>query len=246
MHPYLNTGARWFHTPLQVLTPLFKVEFFVVIDVSMHQSLLDIHDLVTLEVHLFQHLVVSLKTTSRNVTQSTNTHAALVNKSEMVVMNERALITVEATGIVLNTVFVASSVLTGGPQQDDDQQYHTVDTSSGRYAFSTTKREFTHQTQKPPLYLLEVVRHLKLVLLVRYVGLHFGVGVVDDGQEHVEEHEEHEKDVQDEVHRAQDAVCRFQLVEVEVTQDDTEQRESAIFRSTSTLGYMRKESTFSA
>ena len=40
-------------------------------------------------------------------------------------------------------------------------------------------------------YLLEVVAHFKLVLLVADVGLDLGVGVVDDGQEHVHQEEEH-------------------------------------------------------
>lgn len=48
-------------------------------------------------------------------------------------------------------------------------------------------------------HLSEIVAHLEFVLLVRQVGLHIGVGVVDDGEEHVEKHEEYEEYVQDEV-----------------------------------------------
>ena len=76
-------------------------------------------------------------------------------------------------------------------------------------------------------YLLEVVTNVKLVLLVRQLGLHLRVRVVDDGKEHVEEDEEDKEDVEDEVRGTEDTVRSFQLVEVEVSQDDSEQREPA-------------------
>lgn len=75
--------------------------------------------------------------------------------------------------------------------------------------------------------LLEVVGNLKLVLLVGHVGLDLGVGVVDDGQEHVDQHEEDEEHKQHEEDGAKDAVGRLQLLEVKVTQDDAEQGEAA-------------------
>ena len=78
----------------------------------------------------------------------------------------------------------------------------------------------------PRTYPLEVVRHLKLVHLVSHVTLHFRVGVVDDGQEHVDQHEEDEEHKQHEEDRSQVSVGRLQLVEVKVSQDDTEQGEA--------------------
>jgi len=76
-------------------------------------------------------------------------------------------------------------------------------------------------------HLLEVVGHLEFALLRRNVRLHFRVGVVDDGQEHVEQDEEHEEHVQNEVGGAEDAVRLLQSLEVEVAEDDAEQRETA-------------------
>ena len=81
-------------------------------------------------------------------------------------------------------------------------------------------------TYKTLLYPLEVVSHLKLILLVRHVTLHLGVGVVDDGQEHVDQHEEDEEHKQHEEDRSKDTVRCFQLVKVEISQDDTEQGEA--------------------
>ena len=78
------------------------------------------------------------------------------------------------------------------------------------------------------IYLLEVISHFKLVLLAGNIGLHFRVGIVDDSQEHVQQHEEHEEDVQDEVHRTQNTICSLKLMEVEISQYDTEQREARI------------------
>ena len=95
--------------------------------------------------------------------------------------------------------------------------------------------------------LLEVVGHFEFVLLGGDIGLDLGVGVVDDGQEHVEQHEEDEEDVEDEVGRAEDAVRLFQLVEVEVAEDDSEQREAASEDDDKTRmlihGYVQKCST---
>lgn len=74
-----------------------------------------------------------------------------------------------------------------------------------------------------PAYLLEIVSNLKLALLISNVGLDLSVSVVDDGQEHVEQHKEHEENIGDEEDRAKNSVGLLQGVEVEITQDDTEQ-----------------------
>ena len=79
----------------------------------------------------------------------------------------------------------------------------------------------------------EIVTHFKLVLLVGNVSLDLGVGVVNDGQEHVKQHEKHEEDVEDEVEWAENSVRSLQLVEVKVSQDDTQQGEPSMSRITS-------------
>lgn len=72
-------------------------------------------------------------------------------------------------------------------------------------------------------YLLEVVTDLKLALLGGDVGLDFSVRVVNDGQEHVEQDEEHEEDICDEEDWTKNTIGSLQGVEVEITQDNTEQ-----------------------
>ena len=72
-------------------------------------------------------------------------------------------------------------------------------------------------------YLLEIVSNLKLALLISDVGLDLSISVVDDGQEHVEQHKEDEENIGDEENRAKNSVGLLQGVEVEITQDDTEQ-----------------------
>jgi len=74
--------------------------------------------------------------------------------------------------------------------------------------------------------LSEEVSHLELVLLVSKVGLDVGVGVIDDGKEHVEQDEEDEEDVQTEERWSEDAVGLLQSLEVEVSENQTEQREA--------------------
>ena len=64
--------------------------------------------------------------------------------------------------------------------------------------------------------------------MVRQFSLHLGVCVVDDGEEHVEEDEEDEEHIEDEVGRAEDTVRCLQLMEVEVTEDDSEQCEPEV------------------
>ena len=80
------------------------------------------------------------------------------------------------------------------------------------------------------IYLLEVVCDLKLTLLTSNVRLHLGVGVVDNGEEHVEKHEEYKEHVGDEEHWTQDAVGVLDLVEVKVSEDDAEQGETVRIR----------------
>jgi len=75
-------------------------------------------------------------------------------------------------------------------------------------------------------HLFQVIGHLKFAFLRGNVGLDLRVGVVDDRQEHVEQNEEDEEDVEDEVGRAEDAVCLLQSLEIEVAEDDAEQREA--------------------
>ena len=75
-------------------------------------------------------------------------------------------------------------------------------------------------------YLLEIVSDLELALLRGDVGLDLSVGVVDDGQEHVEQHKEHEEHIGDEEDWTKYAVGVLQGVEIEITQDDTEQGEA--------------------
>lgn len=77
-------------------------------------------------------------------------------------------------------------------------------------------------------YSLEVVCHLKLILLVCHVTLHLRVGVIDDGQEHVDQHEEDEEDKQHEEDGSQDTVGSLQLVKVKVSKNDTEQGEAGM------------------
>ena len=75
-------------------------------------------------------------------------------------------------------------------------------------------------------HFLEVVTDLKLALLGGNIRLDFSVSVIDDGQEHVEQHKEYEEHVGDEEDRSKHAVRVLDLVEVKVAQDDSEQREA--------------------
>lgn len=58
------------------------------------------------------------------------------------------------------------------------------------------------------------------------VRLDLAVRVVDDGQEHVKQHEEHEKHVRDEIDRTDDAAVGFESWKIEITENDTKQCES--------------------
>jgi len=87
--------------------------------------------------------------------------------------------------------------------------------------------EMIRNTKIERSYLFQVIGHFELALLRGNIGLDFRVCVVDDRQKHVEQDEEDEEDIEDEVGRAEDAVCLLQSLEVEITKDDAEQRESA-------------------
>ena len=82
---------------------------------------------------------------------------------------------------------------------------------------------FCSQT-KPHLF--EIVGDLELAWLRSNVWLHLSVGVVNDGEEHVEKHEEYKEHVGHEEGRAKDAVGILDLVEVKVSEDDAEQGEA--------------------
>jgi hypothetical protein len=75
-------------------------------------------------------------------------------------------------------------------------------------------------------YLLEVITKFEFALLLRNVRFNFGVSIIDNSQEHVEQHKEHEEDVCDEECWAENTVGILNLMEVKVTKDDTEQGES--------------------
>ena len=55
------------------------------------------------------------------------------------------------------------------------------------------------------------------------MGLDFSVCVVNDRQEHIEQDKEHKEDIGDEEDWTKDTIGGLQSMEVEVTQDDTEQ-----------------------
>ncbi len=74
----------------------------------------------------------------------------------------------------------------------------------------------------------EVVRHFKVIALVREVLLHGGVRLIDDGQEHVEEDEKDEEDVEEEEDGPVYAVSVLQGVKLKVTQDDAQQGEGGV------------------
>lgn len=74
--------------------------------------------------------------------------------------------------------------------------------------------------------LLEELSHLELVALLGQLGLDLRVGVVDDGEEHVEEDEEDKEDVDDEEGRTEDAVRLDVVGEGKVAENDAEQREA--------------------
>ena len=73
--------------------------------------------------------------------------------------------------------------------------------------------------------LFEVFSNFK-VILQRVVTFDLCVAVVDDGQEHVEQYEEDEEHIQEEVDGTEDEVSILQSIEVEISQDDTEQGEA--------------------
>ena len=79
--------------------------------------------------------------------------------------------------------------------------------------------------------LFEVFSNFK-VILQRVVTFDLCVAVVDDGQEHVEQYEEDEEHIQEEVDGTEDEVSILQSIEVEISQDDTEQGEAVNIKKT--------------
>lgn len=75
-------------------------------------------------------------------------------------------------------------------------------------------------------YLLEVVSNLEFAFLGSNIRFNFCIGIVDDSQEHVEQDEEDEEDIADEEQGSKDTVGVLDLVEVEVSKDDTEESEA--------------------
>ena len=70
-------------------------------------------------------------------------------------------------------------------------------------------------------YRFEEVAH-DIILCTLLLTLYFWVGVIDDGEEHVQQHKEHEEDVCDEPDGAENTVRLCDRLVVEVTEDDTE------------------------
>ena len=74
--------------------------------------------------------------------------------------------------------------------------------------------------------LLEEAGHIDLVLLIVQFRLDFRERIVDDGEEHVQEDEEDEEDIEDEVGWTEDVVWLLKSLEVEISENDTEQGEA--------------------
>ena len=74
----------------------------------------------------------------------------------------------------------------------------------------------------------EEVTHLELGRLLLEPLLDDAVGVVDDGQEHVEQDEEDEEDVDEEVDGAEQRRGALDVPEVEVAEDHAEQGEDGV------------------
>jgi hypothetical protein len=64
------------------------------------------------------------------------------------------------------------------------------------------------------------------------VRFHLSISIVDDSQEHVEQDEEDEEHVADEEGGSKNTVGIFDLVEVKVTEDDTEESEAVMKKET--------------
>ena len=67
------------------------------------------------------------------------------------------------------------------------------------------------------------VSDLKLKFCQFHLCLDFTVGVIDDGQEHVEQNEEHNEDVEDEEERSKRGMSTLKAGEVEVSQHSSHQ-----------------------
>lgn len=91
---------------------------------------------------------------------------------------------------------------------------------------STVNSVYNHKPnyQSPSLtYSEEVVGDLEVVALIGQLALHLGVGVVNDGQEHVDQYEEDEEDEQHEECGAQVGVYFSERVEIKTAKDYVKQ-----------------------
>ena len=72
------------------------------------------------------------------------------------------------------------------------------------------------------------ITDLKIIFLSCDFLLDLAVGVIDDGQEHVEEDKEHEKDIGEEEDGSHHPVRPLQGVEVKVPEDSSQEREDRV------------------
>lgn len=98
----------------------------------------------------------------------------------------------------------------------------------------------TEELKSRKNYLLEIISDLELALLRSNVGLDFSIGVVDDGQEHIEKYKEHKEHVGDEKEGTKHAIGGLQRVKIEISQDDSEQRKAE--RKKKDINFRHKES----
>ena len=91
----------------------------------------------------------------------------------------------------------------------------------------------TEELKSRKNYLLKIISDLELALLRGDVGLDFSIGVVDDGQKHIEKYKEHKEHVGDEKNGTKHAIGGLQRVKIEISQDDSEQRKAERKKKTS-------------
>lgn len=75
---------------------------------------------------------------------------------------------------------------------------------------------------------LEEVHDFKLILSISRFFFNWCIGVVDDGQKHVEENEENKHNVQNEVERSKYCVSRLKFIEVKVSKNDSQLSEPVV------------------
>ena len=91
-----------------------------------------------------------------------------------------------------------------------------------------TKTPFSQQyvSDDWKTHTLEEVHDFEVISTV--ITLNFGICVVDDGQEHVEQYEEDKHDVQNEVQWSKSWVSGLQLSKIEISEDDSHLSQSEI------------------